>query len=202
MLGLWRCLKLLIKSCISQLSGFSELKIRWDFTCQGLFTYYLCARSCFGCSVLNVYYYRPTVVMSYSQVIKSQAHLIDKRRVFSSEMKDDNPLDSIVSKVKIVQLPPNVCIQLLYFLIYCFLFIKLCAHNLLESLYIRLLYSWYFAYYWCNFNWLILQVDLADKEKALSSYDLYYDMQYSKPVTFTTLHKGQYLYKNLSKLNP
>ncbi|KAI3823341.1 hypothetical protein L1987_04776 [Smallanthus sonchifolius] len=72
-------------------------------------------------------------------VIKSQAHLIDKRRVFYSEMKDDNPLDSIVSKVKIVQLPPNV--------------------------------------------------DLAEKEKALSSYDLYYDMQYSKPVTFTTLHK-------------
>ncbi|KAK1435027.1 hypothetical protein QVD17_00782 [Tagetes erecta] len=72
-------------------------------------------------------------------VIKSQAHLIDKRRVFYSEMKDDNPLDSIVSKVKIVQLPPNV--------------------------------------------------DLAEKEKALSSNDLYYDMQYSKPVTFTTLHK-------------
>ncbi|KAL8255700.1 hypothetical protein R6Q59_030767 [Mikania micrantha] len=72
-------------------------------------------------------------------VIKSQAHLIDKRRVFYSEMKDDNPLDSIVSNVKIVQLPPNV--------------------------------------------------DLAEKEKALSSYDLYYDMQYSKPVTFTTLHK-------------
>ncbi|KAL4591802.1 hypothetical protein LXL04_004774 [Taraxacum kok-saghyz] len=72
-------------------------------------------------------------------VIKSQAHLIDKRRVFYSEMKDDNPLDSILSKVKIVQLPPNV--------------------------------------------------DLAEKEKALSSYDLYYDMQYSMPVTFTTLHK-------------
>ncbi|KAJ0605724.1 putative DNA (cytosine-5-)-methyltransferase [Helianthus annuus] len=72
-------------------------------------------------------------------VIKSQAHLIDKRRVFYSEMKDDNPLDSIVSKIKIVQLPPNV--------------------------------------------------DLVEKEKALKSYDYYYDMQYSKPVTFTTLHK-------------
>ncbi|KVH90626.1 Bromo adjacent homology (BAH) domain-containing protein [Cynara cardunculus var. scolymus] len=71
-------------------------------------------------------------------VIKSQAHLIDKRRVFYSDMKDDNPLDSIVSKVKIVQLSPNV--------------------------------------------------DLAEKEKALSSFDLYYDMKYSMPVTFTTLH--------------
>ncbi|XP_071731251.1 DNA (cytosine-5)-methyltransferase CMT3-like [Rutidosis leptorrhynchoides] len=71
-------------------------------------------------------------------VIKTQAHLIDKRRVFISEIKDDNPLNSIVSKVKIVQLPPNV--------------------------------------------------DLAEKEKALSSHDYYYDMLYSKPVTFTTLH--------------
>ncbi|KAI3523188.1 hypothetical protein L1887_01246 [Cichorium endivia] len=79
-------------------------------------------------------------------VIKSQAHLIDKRRVFYSEMKDDNPLDSIVSKVKIVQLPPNV--------------------------------------------------DIAEKEKALSSFDLYYDMQYSKPVTFTTLHKENSITKS------
>nr|XP_043607469.1 DNA (cytosine-5)-methyltransferase 1-like isoform X2 [Erigeron canadensis] len=71
-------------------------------------------------------------------VIKTEAHLIDHRRVFYSEMKDDNPLDSIVSKVKIVHLRPNA--------------------------------------------------DMVEKEKALTSFDFYYDMQYSEPVTFTTLH--------------
>ncbi|GJU07451.1 putative DNA (cytosine-5)-methyltransferase CMT1 [Tanacetum coccineum] len=71
-------------------------------------------------------------------VIKSQAHLIDRRRVFYSEMKDDNPLDSIVSKVTIVQLPPDV--------------------------------------------------HMVKKEESLEKFDYYYDMQYSKPVTFTTLH--------------
>ncbi|CAI9289781.1 unnamed protein product [Lactuca saligna] len=79
-------------------------------------------------------------------VIKSQAHLIDKRRVFYSEMKDDNPLDSILSKVKIVQLPPNV--------------------------------------------------GFSEKKKALLSYDLYYDMQYSMPVTFTTLQKESSITKS------
>ena len=42
------------------------------------------------------------------QVIKGHAELVDKKRVFMSDVKDDNPLDSIVSKVKIVQIPPNV----------------------------------------------------------------------------------------------
>ncbi|CAL5345199.1 prolyl endopeptidase-like [Camellia sinensis] len=37
-------------------------------------------------------------------VIKNQSDLIDKRRVFYSDIRDDNPLNSIVSKVKIVQL--------------------------------------------------------------------------------------------------
>ncbi|PWA98813.1 chromomethylase 1 [Artemisia annua] len=41
-------------------------------------------------------------------VIKSQAHLIDPQRVFYSKRKYDNLLNSIVSKVTIVQLPPDV----------------------------------------------------------------------------------------------
>ncbi|XP_057983068.1 putative DNA (cytosine-5)-methyltransferase CMT1 [Malania oleifera] len=36
------------------------------------------------------------------------ANLIDKRQVFYSDKTDDNPLDSIVSRVKIVQVDPNV----------------------------------------------------------------------------------------------
>ncbi|XP_028078261.1 DNA (cytosine-5)-methyltransferase 1-like [Camellia sinensis] len=41
-------------------------------------------------------------------VIKNQSDLIDKRRVFYSDIRDDNPLNSIVSKVKIVQLAAKV----------------------------------------------------------------------------------------------
>ncbi|PWA85152.1 chromomethylase 1 [Artemisia annua] len=83
-------------------------------------------------------------------VIKSQAHLIDPQRVFYSEMKDDNPLNSIVSKVTIIQLPPDV--------------------------------------------------DPAKKEKSLKLFDYYYDMQYSKPVTFTTLHTERVTPKSESPL--
>ncbi|KAM7505580.1 hypothetical protein LguiB_004484 [Lonicera macranthoides] len=70
-------------------------------------------------------------------MIKKQSQLIDKRRVFFSEIRDDNPLDSIVSKVKITQLSPNV--------------------------------------------------ELAAKEKAMSAFDLYYDMRYLLPCAFTTI---------------
>lgn len=41
-------------------------------------------------------------------VIKDHAHLVDQKRVFYSDMRDDNPLDCIVSKVEIVQVAPNV----------------------------------------------------------------------------------------------
>ncbi|CAL5369399.1 unnamed protein product [Camellia sinensis] len=71
-------------------------------------------------------------------IIKHKSDLIDKKRVFYSDIKDDNPLTSIVSKVKIVQ--------------------------------------------------LAAEVGLAEKEKILSSSDLYCDMAYSLPhFSFTTL---------------
>ncbi|KAL1315975.1 DNA (cytosine-5)-methyltransferase 1-like [Arachis hypogaea] len=38
-------------------------------------------------------------------VIKQHSELIDEKRVFMSDVQDDNPLNSIVSKVKIVQIP-------------------------------------------------------------------------------------------------
>ncbi|XP_044461565.1 putative DNA (cytosine-5)-methyltransferase CMT1 [Mangifera indica] len=41
-------------------------------------------------------------------VIKDHANLVDKRRVFLSDVKDDNPLNCIVSKVNIAQVAPNV----------------------------------------------------------------------------------------------
>ncbi|XP_014521432.1 putative DNA (cytosine-5)-methyltransferase CMT1 isoform X1 [Vigna radiata var. radiata] len=41
-------------------------------------------------------------------VIKGHCDLVDKKRVFLSDVKDENPLDCIVSKVKIVKLTPNV----------------------------------------------------------------------------------------------
>ncbi|PSR90243.1 DNA (cytosine-5)-methyltransferase [Actinidia chinensis var. chinensis] len=41
-------------------------------------------------------------------VIKSRSILIDKRRVFFSEVKDDNPLSCLVERLNIVRLPLNV----------------------------------------------------------------------------------------------
>ncbi|TKY70271.1 putative DNA (cytosine-5)-methyltransferase CMT1 [Spatholobus suberectus] len=41
-------------------------------------------------------------------VIKNHGGLIDNKRVFISDVKDENPLDCIVSKVKIAQVTPNV----------------------------------------------------------------------------------------------
>ncbi|CAK9140069.1 unnamed protein product [Ilex paraguariensis] len=41
-------------------------------------------------------------------VIQSCCNLIDDKRVFLSEVKDDNPLDCLVEKLKIVHLPLNV----------------------------------------------------------------------------------------------
>ncbi|KAK7406900.1 hypothetical protein VNO78_08536 [Psophocarpus tetragonolobus] len=41
-------------------------------------------------------------------VIKFHGDLFDQKRVFISDIKDENPLDCIVSKVKIVQITPSV----------------------------------------------------------------------------------------------
>ena len=42
------------------------------------------------------------------QVIKNHGDLVDKKRVFISDVKDVNPLDCIVSKVKIFKKNPSV----------------------------------------------------------------------------------------------
>ncbi|CAJ2646712.1 unnamed protein product [Trifolium pratense] len=41
-------------------------------------------------------------------VIKDHGNLVDNKRVFISDVKDENPLDCLVRKVKIVQVSPNV----------------------------------------------------------------------------------------------
>ncbi|XP_027362707.1 DNA (cytosine-5)-methyltransferase CMT3 [Abrus precatorius] len=41
-------------------------------------------------------------------VIKDHSDLIDQKRVFISDVRDQNPLDCIVSKIKIVQISPDV----------------------------------------------------------------------------------------------
>ncbi|PSS21115.1 DNA (cytosine-5)-methyltransferase [Actinidia chinensis var. chinensis] len=52
----------------------------------------------------NLYFTAQWFYRADDTVIKEQSHLIDKRRVFYSDTTNDNPLDCIVSKVKIVQL--------------------------------------------------------------------------------------------------
>lgn len=42
------------------------------------------------------------------QMMTNRSYLIDKKRVFISEAKDENPLDSIVQKVKIALFPSDV----------------------------------------------------------------------------------------------
>ncbi|KAI7998858.1 DNA (cytosine-5)-methyltransferase CMT3 [Camellia lanceoleosa] len=43
-----------------------------------------------------------------TQIIKSSSNLIDNKRVFFSEVKDDNPLNCLVERLRIVRLPLNV----------------------------------------------------------------------------------------------
>lgn len=47
------------------------------------------------------------------QVIKDHANLIDNKRVFFSEMRDDNLLDCLVQKLNIARVPHNVCLLIL-----------------------------------------------------------------------------------------
>ncbi|MCE3051047.1 hypothetical protein HAX54_048806 [Datura stramonium] len=44
-------------------------------------------------------------------VIKSHDQFIDNKRVFLSEIKDDNPIDCLVTKLKIVPVPSNATLQ-------------------------------------------------------------------------------------------
>jgi len=54
-----------------------------------------------------------------SQVIKQLGNLIEPKRVFFSEVQDDNPLDCLVEKLTIARLELKVC---------CFVFGFLCNY--------------------------------------------------------------------------
>lgn len=49
------------------------------------------------------------------QVIKDDGMSHDKKRLFYSTLMNDNLLDCIVSKVKVVQIKPNVCLKFVRF---------------------------------------------------------------------------------------
>lgn len=49
------------------------------------------------------------VLYIFFQVLKDAAASNDKKRLFYSTLMNDNPLDCIVSKVKVLQIPPGVC---------------------------------------------------------------------------------------------
>jgi DNA (cytosine-5)-methyltransferase 1 len=49
---------------------------------------------------------------SISQIMENQAQSHDPRRLFYSDLKDDNSLDCIVSKISIVQVSPCVWLHL------------------------------------------------------------------------------------------
>lgn len=68
--------------------------------------------------------------------MKVQGASHDKKRLFYSDLKNDNPLDCIVSKVRVAQVPPCVCInstfsyvvniyKSFHYLVYVYLFIFL-----------------------------------------------------------------------------
>jgi len=48
------------------------------------------------------------VIWMCVQVIKDHGNLVDKKRIFISDLKDENPLDCLVRKVNIVQISPDV----------------------------------------------------------------------------------------------
>jgi hypothetical protein len=59
--------------------------------------------------------------------MEDQAQAHDPRRLFYSDLKDDNLLDCIVSKVTIVQVSPSVGLHLIFIyfpvLVYIYLFV-------------------------------------------------------------------------------
>ncbi|KAL5789117.1 hypothetical protein ACOSQ2_004005 [Xanthoceras sorbifolium] len=69
----------------------------------------------FKCSPLFIFFSpqgAPTRIRrSLVDVIKDHEDLIDKRRVFLSDIRDDNPLNCIVSKVKIAKFAANIDLE-------------------------------------------------------------------------------------------
>lgn len=78
------------------------------------------------------------------QVIQSCSNLIDDKRLFLSSIKDDNPLDCLLGKIKIVELPLNVWTTLVYAEVYYYLIIYMDNKCEMLVIYFRLVWiiSW------------------------------------------------------------
>lgn len=101
--------------------------------------------------------------------MEDQAQAHDPRRLFYSDLKDDNLLDCIVSKVTIVQVSPSVGLHLYIFLYW---FTYTCLYEK---------YDFHF----------MLQVD---EKSQLSPFHYYYDMKYSLDYsTFSNVEMGEFL---------
>ena len=98
-----------------------------------------------------------------------------KRRVFLYDIKDENPLNCIVSKVKIVLVSPNVRV-----LIYCHgYFLLTCEVHVCQKVYDQIKFSY-------RLTWFL--------RRKQSLYDLYYDMKYSlSNLTFVDIVIGNLL---------
>lgn len=60
--------------------------------------------------------------------MKKLGHKVDQKRVFFSEIQDDNPLDCLIEKLNIAKISLNVCFFLVISLVpssHIFLFIEL-----------------------------------------------------------------------------
>ena len=98
-----------------------------------------------------------------------------KRRVFLYDIKDENPLNCIVSKVKIVLVSPNVRV-LIYYHGY---FLLTCEVHVCQKVYDQIKFSY-------RLTWFL--------RRKQSLYDLYYDMKYSlSNLTFVDIVIGNLL---------
>jgi DNA (cytosine-5)-methyltransferase 1 len=101
--------------------------------------------------------------------INIDGHKHDSKRVFLSEEKNDNVLDCIISKIKIVHVDPNVSV--------------LCS----ELCYIG------HSYNVSHYNLFASQMDPKAKAQLIQDCDLYYDMSYSVAYsTFANIPLGNY----------
>ena len=97
----------------------------------------------------------------------------DPKRVFLSEEKDDNIIGSIISKVNIIYVAPNVSDAFIL------------SSSSLILLYCDLL---------CCYIVKLLQLTPQEKAQLISKSDLYYDMSYSVAYsTFANMPAGNHI---------
>lgn len=81
-------------------------RVQWFYRAEDTVSIYL---NQMGNSIISSFAWLLLFQKCFSQVLKEEAASHDKKRLFCSDMMNDNLLDCIVSKVKIIQRPPSVC---------------------------------------------------------------------------------------------